>query len=242
MTVPGHALRSTRSTAGRPARVLARVRGCSRRNAKLVTGLSWRTQISAQVFEEAAVDLSRGLARYAQRGDRRVGPEQKAQRTRPDSFRLRNKKDPAGRDAIRVGQVHPRSVTLPKLGTVRVHDDTRRLRRMLRPVTPRPAHRCSRHATACQSPVSDGHRRVDRWYVCRYLSAGLPSLFAPSTPIARRGSEVRRNDRGLPPSRSLRTQWRRGLPRLLDERRLAGVAGYDGGPGALAPSAVPGTG
>lgn len=40
---------------------------------KLVTGLSWRTQISAQVFEEAAVDLSRGLARYAQRSDRRIG-------------------------------------------------------------------------------------------------------------------------------------------------------------------------
>jgi hypothetical protein len=31
---------------------------------KQVTGLSWRTQISAQVFEEAAVDLGRGLARY----------------------------------------------------------------------------------------------------------------------------------------------------------------------------------
>jgi putative transposase len=40
---------------------------------KLVIGLSWRTEVCAQVFEEAAIDLSRGLARYAQRGDRRVG-------------------------------------------------------------------------------------------------------------------------------------------------------------------------
>jgi putative transposase len=40
---------------------------------KQVTGLSWRTQISAQVFEEAAVDLGRGLARYTYGG--RLGRE-----------------------------------------------------------------------------------------------------------------------------------------------------------------------
>jgi hypothetical protein len=34
---------------------------------------------------------------------------------------------------IRIGEQHPRSVTLPKLGTIRVHDDTRRLRRLLHP-------------------------------------------------------------------------------------------------------------
>jgi hypothetical protein len=39
---------------------------------KLVTGLSWRTQISAQVFEEAAVDLSRGLARMLGREHTRI--------------------------------------------------------------------------------------------------------------------------------------------------------------------------
>jgi putative transposase len=33
---------------------------------KQVTGLSWRTEVSAQVFEEAAVDLGRALARYAE--------------------------------------------------------------------------------------------------------------------------------------------------------------------------------
>jgi hypothetical protein len=40
---------------------------------KQVTGLSWRKEVSSQVFEEAGVDLSRGLARYAERGDRGVG-------------------------------------------------------------------------------------------------------------------------------------------------------------------------
>jgi putative transposase len=35
---------------------------------------------------------------------------------------------------IRIGEQHPRSVTLPKLGSIRVHDDTRRLRRLLHPV------------------------------------------------------------------------------------------------------------
>jgi putative transposase len=33
---------------------------------KQVTGLSWRTEVSAQVFEDAAVDLGRALARYAE--------------------------------------------------------------------------------------------------------------------------------------------------------------------------------
>ena len=35
---------------------------------------------------------------------------------------------------IRIGERHPRSVTLPKIGTIRVHNDTRRLRRLLHPV------------------------------------------------------------------------------------------------------------
>jgi putative transposase len=140
---------------------------------KLVTGLSWRTQISAQVFEEAAVDLSRGLSRYAQRSDRPVGfPRRKRKGRDQDSFRLRNKKDPAGRDAIRVGQVHPRSVTLPKLGTVRVHDDTRRLRRMLRPVMHLDPHTgeavMGPRARVLSATVTG---RVDRWYVCLNLEA-----------------------------------------------------------------------
>jgi putative transposase len=58
---------------------------------KQVTGLSWRTQVSAQVFEEAAVDLGRALTRYAQGGHQRVGfPRYKSKGRDRHSFRLRS--------------------------------------------------------------------------------------------------------------------------------------------------------
>jgi putative transposase len=107
---------------------------------KQVTGLGWRSEVCAQVFEEAAVDLSRALAAYAEaKGGRREGrigfPRRKRKGRCRDSFRLRNKTDRrTGRASLRVGDGHPRSVTLPRIGMVRVHDDTRRLRRLLRPV------------------------------------------------------------------------------------------------------------
>jgi putative transposase len=108
---------------------------------KQVTGLVWRHEISAQVFEEAAVDLGHALAVY-ERGrtandqGRRVGfPRRKRKGRCRETFRLRNKSGSSGASSIRVGDGHPRSVTLPRIGTVRVHDDTRRLRRLLRPVS-----------------------------------------------------------------------------------------------------------
>ena len=108
--------------------------------AKQVTGLVWRHEISAQVFTEAAIDLGRALAAYEQgrvakvKG-RRVGfPRHKRKGRCRESFRLRNKAGGSGAWSIRVGEGHLRSVTLPRIGTVRVHDDTRRLRRLLRPV------------------------------------------------------------------------------------------------------------
>jgi putative transposase len=90
---------------------------------KQVTGLVWRHEVSAQVFEEAAVDLGRALAAY-KRGrvgkvtGRRVGfPRRKRKGRCRESFRIRNK---AGNGAwsIRIGEGHPRSVTLPRIGTV----------------------------------------------------------------------------------------------------------------------------
>jgi putative transposase len=103
----------------------------------LVTGLPWRDQVYQQVFEEAAVDCGRALGAWSDwrsggRKGRRVGfPRfRKKTRDRP-SFRLRNRHPSNGKPAIRVGEAHPRSVRLPGIGTVRVHDDTRRLRRML---------------------------------------------------------------------------------------------------------------
>jgi putative transposase len=103
----------------------------------LVTGLIWRDQVYQQVFEEAAVDCGRGLSAWSDgrsggRKGRRVGfPRFRKKTGDKPSFRLRNKHPKGGNSLIRVGETHPRSVRLPGIGTVRVHDDTRRLRRML---------------------------------------------------------------------------------------------------------------
>jgi putative transposase len=139
---------------------------------KQVTGLSWREEVSAQVFEEAAVDLGRALARYAEAGGQVGFPRHRRKGRHRESFRLRNKKQPSGRDGIRVGEAHPRSVTLPKIGTIRVHDDTRRLRRMLRPIK----HLDPRIGEAVAAPrarvvSATVTRRVDRWYVCLNIEA-----------------------------------------------------------------------
>jgi putative transposase len=104
----------------------------------VVTGLPWRTQVCQQVFEEAAVDCGRALAAWSdsrcnKRAGKRVGfPRFKKKTAAVGSFRLRNKHRKNGPAAIRVGDgERPRAVTLPGIGVVAVHDDTRRLRRML---------------------------------------------------------------------------------------------------------------
>jgi putative transposase len=103
-----------------------------------VTGLAWRGEVCQQVFEEAAVDLSRGLqawsdSRSGKRSGTRVGfPRFKKKSGAVPSFRLRNKHRKGRPAAIRVGDNgRPRSVTLPCIGPIAVHDDTRGLRRML---------------------------------------------------------------------------------------------------------------
>jgi putative transposase len=101
----------------------------------VATGLAWRGEVCAQVFEEAAQDLGRGLAAFAaarRGGGRRVGfPRFKRRGQTVPSFRIRQMTD-RGVSRIRVGENHPRSVRLPKIGVVRVREDTRRLRRLLR--------------------------------------------------------------------------------------------------------------
>jgi putative transposase len=103
-----------------------------------VTGLAWRTQVCQQVFEEAAVDVGKGLkawsdSRSGKRKGKRVGfPRFKKKTGALASFRLRNKHPMGRQEAIRVGDHNrPRSITLPGIGQIGVHDDTRRLRRML---------------------------------------------------------------------------------------------------------------
>ncbi|MGW4534294.1 RNA-guided endonuclease TnpB family protein [Nocardia sp. NPDC004340] len=103
-----------------------------------VTGLAWRGEVCQQVFEEAAVDCGRALSAFAdsragKRRGRRVGfPRFKRKNSTTPTFRLRNRITKSGRAGIRVGDKGiPRSVVLPGIGTLRVREDTRRLRRML---------------------------------------------------------------------------------------------------------------
>lgn len=105
-----------------------------------VTGLAWRSEVSAQVFEEAVVDLGKALkawtdSRHGKRAGRAVGhPRFKKKNPERGSFRMRNRTSriKAGeRSTIRLGENGPRSVTLPGIGALKVHDDTRKLRRML---------------------------------------------------------------------------------------------------------------
>jgi putative transposase len=104
----------------------------------VVTGLVWRGEVCQQVFEEAAVDLGKGLAawsdsRSGKRKGKRVGfPRFKKKTGEGASFRLRNKHPKGKPAAIRIGEQNRlRSVTLPGIGLIGLHDDTRRLRRML---------------------------------------------------------------------------------------------------------------
>jgi len=71
---------------------------------------------------------------------------------------LRNKHPKNRRPAIRVGDTHPRSVTLPGIGRLRVHDDTRRLRRLL----------AKGRAKVLFATVT---RRAGRWWVTLNLEA-----------------------------------------------------------------------
>jgi putative transposase len=102
-----------------------------------VTGLAWQGKVLAQVFEEACVDLGRALKAWA---DSRTGarkgpkigfPRFKKKSATGGSFRVRNNGS-GGRQRIRVGdRDHLRSVTLPKIGVLRIRECTRRLRRMI---------------------------------------------------------------------------------------------------------------
>ncbi len=131
---------STGSTPGRrPRRRAGASQSTPRGGAELVdVGLSWRGEVCAQVFEEAAVDLGRALAAFSasKKGERkgaRVGfPRPKKKGQAPGTFRLRNKVSPAGTPSIRLGEAGPRSVTLPFIGIVALREDTRALRRLSR--------------------------------------------------------------------------------------------------------------
>ncbi len=122
------------------------------------TGLAWRGEVSSQVLEEGAVDVGRGLAAWtASRSGKRTGrpirhPRFKKKTHTSGTFRMRNKTH-GNRSSIRVGTVdRPRSVTLPKIGSIRVREDTRRLRRMI----------ATGRARILQATVTRGARR---WWI-----------------------------------------------------------------------------
>lgn len=75
----------------------------------VVTGLAWRAQVCQQVFEEAAVDLGKGLkawtdSRSGKRKGKRVGfPRFKKKTGAVASFRLRNRHPKGHPPSIRIG-------------------------------------------------------------------------------------------------------------------------------------------
>jgi putative transposase len=172
---------------------------------KQATGLVWRHEVSAQVFEEAAVDLGRALAAYEQgragkAKARKVGfPRRKRKGRCRESFRLRNKAGSGGACSIRVGDGHPRSVTLPRIGMVRVHDDTRRLRRLLRPDS-RDDPETGRSVVAPRARIlfATCRRHGARWYISLNIEAPdfHPQRRHPSRPGDDHGGFVG-VDRGL---------------------------------------------
>ena len=130
----------------------------------VATGLPWRAEVNQQVFEEAAVDCGRALhtwseSRCGKRKGRKVGfPQFKKKSSGQSSFRLRNRQPKGSQPVIRVGGSHPRSVRLPGIGTVRVHDDTRNLRRLI----------ANGRAEILFATVS---RRGERWWVALNVAA-----------------------------------------------------------------------
>lgn len=154
------------------------------------TGLTWRGQVCQQVFEEAAVDLGQALtgfsaSRSGNRNGRRLGfPRFKKKGRAAESFRLRNKHPKGGRAAIRIGDGAARSVTLPGIGLLRVHDDTRPLRRLL----------ATGRGRILFATVS---RHAGRWYVSVNVEAAELHPAARHDPAAVRTATHVGVDRGL---------------------------------------------
>ena len=98
-------------------------------------GLSWRHQISTDVFECASVDAAQALKNWSEskRGVRQgksTGfPRFKAKHRTTPSFRLRNRSQPGETQSVRF--TDPKNLRLPKIGEVRIHGCSRKVRRMI---------------------------------------------------------------------------------------------------------------
>lgn len=98
-------------------------------------GLQWRGEVSADVFETASVDAAQALANWSDsrkgaRKDKAVAfPRFKSRHTTAPAFRIRSKCTPGQSAPVRVAG--PKALRLGKLGVLRIHGCTRRVRRML---------------------------------------------------------------------------------------------------------------
>jgi putative transposase len=100
-----------------------------------VRGLAWRSEVSTDVFECASVNAAAALgnwskSRTGQRTGKAAGfPRFKSRHKTTPAFRLRSKSKPGQTSPVR--PAGPRSLRLPKLGELRVHEHTGRLAQML---------------------------------------------------------------------------------------------------------------
>lgn len=150
-----------------------------------VTGLVWQGNVLAQVFEEACVDLGRGLKAFtdsltgSRKGPKVGFPRFKKKSPTGGSFRIRNKTNKA-RASIRLGDGdRVRSVSLPKIGVLRIRECTRRLRRMI----------AAGRARILHVTVSRG---ASRWWVSITVEAAdlHPARRHPAAPHAPQPAEA----------------------------------------------------
>lgn len=100
-----------------------------------MSGLAWRGEVNAAVFECASVNAAQALANFSDsrkgaRAGKAVGfPKFKSRHKSVPSFRLRNQAKVGATQGIRVAG--PKSLRLPTIGDIRVHGCTKKVRRML---------------------------------------------------------------------------------------------------------------
>lgn len=100
----------------------------------VVRGLSWRDEVSADVFETASVNAAQALknwsdSRKGARAGKAAGfPRFKSRHRATPTFRLRAKYKEGAAPSVRPSA--PRAIRFPKLGELKVRENTRQLRRL----------------------------------------------------------------------------------------------------------------
>jgi hypothetical protein len=221
----------------------------------IVRELPWPGEVSADVFETASVNAAQALANWSKskKGERAgtsVGfPRFKSKHKTTPAFRLRSKYREGAAPAVR--PTGPRAVRFPKLGELRVRENTKSLRKLLGrgrfhayaavfPVRTRTmggrGHRCRRRTASRQTveyrparvPGGRGSRRED-------ARRGRGRARQPPTPVG--GGESTPTRASTPET---------GQPGLLEnqeriERSSQGgtAPGPDPRPGGCAPQGAP---